>query len=182
MMRILKENTIALAIDFQERIIPAMSQREELIGNTLKLMEGLRILEVPIIATQQYTKGLGMTSDKIMSAVGENFKYFDKLTFSCLEDEAINKEIQSHNKKNIIVFGIEAHVCVMQTVVDLQKEGYQVILVEDCISSRKEHDKDIALQRMVAEGVVFTTYESILFELTRKAGSETFKRISKLIK
>ena len=181
-MRIKLEDTLALIIDYQDKIVPAMNKKEELLQNTQKLIEGLKILGVPSIVSQQYTKGLGMTIPEIKELYGEEFSYFDKKTFSCMDDADISEKLASSNKKNIIVCGIEAHVCVLQTVIDLISAGYNVILVEDCISSRKKHDKKIALQRMQSEGAILSTYESILFELTRVSGTDTFKQISRLVK
>ena len=92
------------------------------------------------------------------------------------------KKIEETGKKNIIICGIEAHICVLQTVIDLIAKGFHVILVEDCVGSRKENDRQIGLQRAAAEGAILTTYESILFELTRVAKTDVFKEISRLIK
>lgn len=181
-MRIIAQDTVGFIIDYQERLVPVMDKKEELIHNTVKLIEGLKTLQIPMLVTQQYTKGLGATIEPIAKALGEDCKYYDKLTFSCLDNKEILDELQHYNKKNVIVAGIEAHVCVLQTVIDLVEAGYNVILVEDCISSRKFHDKKIALKRFAFEGVVLATYESILFELTRTAGTDTFKVISKIIK
>ena len=181
-MRIVAEDTLGLIIDFQERLVPVIHQNDEVIHNAQILIQGLNILEIPMIVTQQYTKGIGMTVPPIIEAVGGKFQYQEKLTFSCADDENILRKIEESGKKNIIICGIEAHICVLQTVVDLLGKNYHVILVEDCIGSRKENDKSVGVQRAMAEGAVLTTYESILFELTRKAKTDTFKQISKLIK
>ena len=181
-MRIIAEETAALVIDFQERLVPAMYGANGLLYNTEILLKGLSTLEIPIIATQQYTKGIGMTVPSIAKLIGNEFSYYDKLSFSCVDDIAIDQRLTALGKKNIIVCGIEAHVCVLQTVIDLIQKDYQVILIENCISSRKENDCKIAVQRAIAEGAVIATYESILFELTRKAGTAVFKEISNLIK
>jgi nicotinamidase-related amidase len=181
-MRIDKKDSLALVIDFQEKLIPAIDRNEILLHNTEILMKGLNILEVPLIITQQYTKGLGMTVKSLQNVLGNSFQYFDKTTFSCYDDEIILENIKNYGKKNIIICGIEAHICVQQTVIDFKAAGYQVIIVEDCISSRKENDKKIAMHRMIQEGAIVATYESILFELTRDSRSEKFKEISKLIK
>jgi len=181
MMRIEREETLCLVVDYQERLVPVMDDREALIRNANILVKGMNLLEVPMIVSQQYTKGIGMTVEEVRNEIIP-FGYFDKLSFSCCKDEAILEEIKKYNKKNIIVCGIEAHICVLQTVVDLLEEGYHVIVVEDCIGSRKKRDKKVALKRMEKEGAIFTTYESILFELTKVAGNDTFKAISKLIK
>lgn len=181
-MRINKEDVMAMVIDYQEKLVPHMNQCNELIENTIKLILGLDILQVPIIATQQYTKGLGITVDDISKAFSTEFKSIEKISFSCYGEAFVKDEIRKLDKKCIIVCGIEAHICVMQTVNDLLEDGYKVIIVEDCISSRKNNDKVIAMRRMEKEGAIIATYESILFELTKVAGNDTFKAISKLIK
>ena len=106
----------------------------------------------------------------------------DKIVFSSYGQEDIKERIDQIGKKTVIVCGIEAHICVLQTCIDLKEAGYEPVLVTDCISSRKARDTEMAITRAVSEGITVTTYESILFELTRKAGSDTFKTISKLIK
>lgn len=181
-MRILAEDTLALVVDFQERLMPVIKDNNELLHNTEILIKGLKALKIPMIVTQQYTKGIGMTVPEIREAVGEDFSYYDKLTFSCADDETIMESIKKTGKKNIIICGIEAHICVMQTLVDLIGMGYQVIFVENCIGSRKESDYQAAIRRAVSEGAVMTTYEGILFELTRVSKTDVFKEISKLIK
>lgn len=181
-MRILAEDTLALIIDIQEKLVPVMYQKEELLHNTEILVKGLHALQIPMIVTQQYTNGIGMTVAVIRDAIGKNFTYYDKVTFSCAENQEIMQKIIESGKKNIIICGIEAHICVLQTVIDLIAKGYQVILVEDCSASRKENDRQIGMKRAVEEGAVISTYESILFELTRVAKTDVFKEISRLIK
>lgn len=176
-MRIEREQAIALVVDYQEKLVPVMHDKEKLIHNAGILLEGLHILGVPMVITHQYTKGLGVTVDAITEAVGHS-SYIDKISFSayqCVKDEIAGR-------KFVIVCGIEAHICVLQTVIDLRAAGYIPILVVDCISSRKEADKEIALKRAEAEGAILTTYESLLFELLKEAGTETSKKIQKLIR
>lgn len=179
-MRISVEDTSCLVIDYQERIVPAMTDREELIANSVKLLEGLRILGVPMAVTGQYTRGLGLNLPEIFAAAGTE-EYIDKLTFSSYEVSEVQNFLADKGK-NVLLCGIEAHVCVLQTAIDLKEAGYTPILVTDCISSRKAADKEIALIRARQEGVLLTTGEAILFELTRRAGTEVFKQISKLVK
>lgn len=180
-MRILREDTMALIVDFQERLMPVMANKEELEVRSNILVKGLKELEVPMVITQQYTKAIGMTIPSLFESAGTE-EYFDKITFSCFDDEEIKAKIEENGKKNVIVCGIESHICVLQTCIDLKEAGYTPILVVDCMSSRKESDKEIAILRAQQEGILLTTSEAILFELTRKAGSPTFKVISKLIK
>jgi nicotinamidase-related amidase len=181
-MRITAEDTMALIVDFQERLVPVIDQNEELIHNTEILIKGLQALQIPMIITQQYTKGIGMTVPALATLYGESFCYEDKVTFSCAEDEATLAKITALGKKNIILCGIEAHICVLQSVIDLIALGYNVLLVEDCVGSRKETNRSIGIRRALQEGAIPTSYESILFELTRVAKTDTFKEISRLIK
>jgi len=181
MMRFLAEDTLALVVDYQERLIPAMHDREELIRRSVILLSGLKALGIPMVVSQQYTKGIGMTIPAITEAIG-HLDYFEKMTFSCYDDEAIKTKIDGLGKKNIIVCGTEAHVCVLQSCIDLKAAGYNVVLVGDCVGSRRTYDKKMGLKRAAREGVFITTYEAILFELLRKAGGDVFKTISKLIK
>ena len=176
-MRILREEAIALVVDYQEKLVPVMKEQELLIYHSQILLQGLKILDVPMIITQQYTRGLGTTVQDITAAVGTE-EYVEKISFSAFE----NVKDQIAGKRFVIVCGIESHICVLQTVIDLAAAGYIPVVVEDCISSRKKHDKKIAIERMSMEGAVITTSESILFELLREAGTETSKKIQRLIK
>lgn len=176
-MRVERENTIALVIDYQEKLVPVMHEKEKLIHDSAILLAGLKQLEIPMIITQQYTKGLGTTVKEITDAAGHE-EYLDKISFSAFE--SVKERIKGN--KFVIVCGIETHICVLQTVIDLAANGYIPVVVEDCVSSRKPNDRRIALKRMKEEGAILTTYESILFELLKVAGTETSKKIQRLIK
>jgi hypothetical protein len=180
-MRILKENTIAVVIDIQERLHPVISGNDELEKNSLILINGLKALGVPMLVTQQYTKALGATIPSVAEALG-SFEPIEKVAFSCFDEAKFAEALAGSGRKNVIIFGEETHVCVLQTVIDLVAAGYQPVVVEDCVSSRKLSDKHTAIQRIKNEGAIVTSYESILFELTRFAGTDTFKVISKLVK
>ena len=180
-MKIVPEETLALVIDYQEKLIPAINNNKELIEKSSILIRGLRELEVPIIVSQQYTKGLGNTVEPIAEALGE-FEPFDKKSFSLMGDDDICRAIRLMGKSNVILCGAEAHICVLQTALDLIDEGDNVLIVEDCVGSRKPNDKKFACKRAVQEGAVLTTYEAVLYELTGGAESEHFKAISKLTK
>ena len=176
-MRIVKEQAVALVVDYQEKLLPVMNESEKLLHNSKILLEGLKTLGVPMYITQQYTKGLGMSSSEITEAVGSD-EYIDKIAFTAYD----SVKWKLRGKKFVIVCGIEAHICVLQTVIDLKEAGYVPVLVADCISSRKESDKQIAIERARQEGAVVTTYESLLFELLKVAGTDTSKIIQKLIR
>lgn len=180
-MRHMAEDTQAIIVDYQEKLMPVIFEKEQLEKNSVILIKGLKALGVPMTLTQQYTRGIGMTIPSVFEAA-ETDEYMDKTTFSCYDDAAIKARVDSLGKKTVIVCGIEAHICVLQTCIDLKTAGYEPVLVVDCISSRRASDKEIAVKRAIHEGITVTTYEAILFELTKKAGSDTFKTISKLIK
>lgn len=180
-MRILQKETAAIVVDIQEKLFPHIHDGEKILQNCLKLIEGLQILSIPVIVTQQYTKGLGPTVQSVIQKFPE-FRYIEKLSFSCFDEPAFTEQIKTSGKKYIILCGIESHVCVLQTCIDMLAAGLIPVIAEDCVSSRKLNDKLVAIERMRQEGARITTMESILFELVRRADAETFKSISKIVK
>jgi nicotinamidase-related amidase len=180
-MRILKENTLGLVIDYQERLLPHIHENQQLLANTLVLIEGLKALEIPLIVTEQYRKGLGITVPEIKNLFSP-FDPMEKVSFSCYDDQGICKALAATGQKSVVICGIEAHVCVLQTAIDLMENNYMPVVVADCISSRKPDDKQTAIKRMRQEGIIITSCEAILFELCRAAGTDQFKAISKLVK
>lgn len=180
-MRILKNNTIGLVVDMQERLVPVMEEKELLIENCSKLIQGMQILGLPLLVTQQYTKGLGETIPEISSLI-QDFKYIEKKDFSCFDEPMVAEKLASSGVLNVIICGIESHVCVLQTAIDLKEAGYVPVVVMDCVSSRSFDNMDLAAERFRYEGILMTSLESILFELTRSASAGEFKEISKLVK
>jgi nicotinamidase-related amidase len=180
-MRIIKEQSSGLIIDIQERLHPHIYKHETISRNTQILIRGLKILNIPVILTQQYTKGLGDTIPDIKEAMGD-FTPIEKNSFSCCDEPAFMESLNRSGKKYIIIAGTEAHVCVLQTTIDLIGKSFIPVVVENCISSRTNRDKKTAVERMKQEGAIITTYESVLFELTRFAGTSQFKEISRMVK
>ncbi|MFB6319322.1 hydrolase [Saccharicrinis sp. FJH54] len=180
-MRIVKTDTAGVIIDMQEKLLPHMKKQPTVLENCVKLITGLNLLEVPVLATQQYTRGLGETVEHIRE-VFEPFDYIEKTSFSCCDEPEFNVRLKSTGKHFVIIAGIETHVCVLQTVIDLINFGYQPVVIENCVSSRFDEDKDSAIHRMRQEGAIISTYESVLFELTQDAKADAFKAISKLVK
>ncbi|MGN0204102.1 MAG: isochorismatase family protein [Coprococcus sp.] len=180
-MRIHPEETGVIIVDIQEKLMRAMWQAKECEERAVILIKGLRMLDIPMLISQQYTKGLGNSLPSVYEAAGTT-KYYEKTSFSCCKDETIMGAIKEMNKKNIIVLGTEAHVCVLQTCIDLKMAGMQPILVVDSVASRKESDMKTGIQRAIQEGVLVTTSEAILMELTETSGNPHFKQISALIK
>ncbi|MFV0482590.1 MAG: isochorismatase family protein [Bacteroidales bacterium] len=176
------QNTIGLVIDLQERIVSAMSNRDEVLANSAKLVSGLNILGIECLVSQQYTKGLGDTLSEI-SSIFQQFSFIDKKEFSCMQNKEFGEKLKANSGiKNIIICGVEAHVCVLQTAVDLKQADYNPIVVVDCIDSRRSYDKTYAIERFKHEGIHLATYESVLFEIVKTAGHDRFRDISKLIK
>jgi hypothetical protein len=180
-MRIKKEASAGLVIDIQAKLFPHMDQREAFLKKCTLLLEGLNVLGVPLLVTEQYPKGLGGTVEEIARLVGPD-PPVEKMAFSCCDEPSVLQSAVLKSHKTLIVCGIEAHVCVLQTVVDLIAAGYTAVVVEDCITSRNGEDKRVAVERMRQEGAVVTTCESILFELARVAGTDSFKAISRIVK
>lgn len=180
-MRITKENTVGLVIDIQERLFPAMYEKETLLKNNLILIQGLQELGLPLVFTQQYTKGIGETLSEIKSVIPD-FNYIEKRDFSCCDEPVIAEKLKELGAKNIIITGIESHVCVLQTAIDLKESGLNPIVVMDCVSSRSKSNIQLAKERFRFEGVIMTSYESILFEITRSSKAAEFRAVSKLIK
>ena len=176
-----RHQTQALCVDIQERLLPHIHGHDELVRRSATLIRGLRILDVPIIVTEQYTKGLGTTVPEIASALGTH-QPIEKMSFSCCGNPDVEAALLGSRRHQIIVFGIEAHVCVQQTVLDLLAHGQKVVVIDDCVSSRSANDARVAIERMRQAGAVVSTMESVLFELLRVSGTQEFKSISALVK
>ncbi len=181
-MRIFKEYCAAISVDIQEKLFPHIQNHKELETNIIKLIQGIKVFNIPILVSEQYTKGLGNTITSIKQILGEDYNPVEKIAFSCCQSKDIMKFLTDFNKTQVILFGIETHVCVLQTALDLLELGGTPIIIEDCVSSRNLNDKKIAIERMRQAGAIITTLESILFELCQEAGTEDFKKILKIVK
>lgn len=179
--KILDRNKSALlVIDIQDRIYKVVRKHDKLIENVLKLIKGFKILTLPIYYTEQYPKGLGPTAEIIKNELSGDA--IQKLTFSCSGAANLFQELRTKNIKQVVVCGIESHVCVQQTVLDLLTNGFQVNVPVNTISSRFKVDYKTALKRMDKNGAEITSTESILFELLQVCGTPEFKQISTLVK
>ncbi|MFP5526920.1 hydrolase [Peptococcus simiae] len=180
-MRLFPESTLAYAIDYQEKLLPVMREADRILARAKILTEGLNILQVPVAVTRQYPKGLGDTVADLHSALGDAPVY-DKRSYSIYDADDLRQDLKNRAPKTILLYGIETHICVAQSAIDMTAAGYQVFLVVDACSSRYELDHKIGLKRMIHEGVGLTTVEAVLFELCRTSEHPHFKSISKLIK
>ena len=176
-----REDTALVIIDCQTKLMPAIAHTEELEATVVKMTEGAKVLGLPVIVTQQYTKGLGPTVDSINEVLGA-YEPIEKTTFSAMGAPEFVEAVKAAGKKNILMTGVETHICVEQTTLDLLEAGYNVYLIQDCVGSRKDNDKNVACQRMAAAGAVVTTYEAALYEILRGAKEEGFKAISAIVK
>jgi nicotinamidase-related amidase len=176
-----KDGTLLVIVDIQTKLLNVIFDKEKLISSCGKFIQAAKILKIPVIVTEQYPKGMGVTDPEILKLL-EDIKAIEKLHFSCCGAEEFNKRIKGFNKRQIVVIGIEAHVCVLQTVHDLLHQGYFVYVPYDATSSRKESDYKNALDRMRQAKAVIGSVESAIFELLEKAGTPVFKEISKIIK
>lgn len=173
------QNTLCLIIDLQQRLIPAMSESTQLVQKCQQLLTGLNALEIPFFISEQYPKGLGQTIDEVIEITGDAPR-LEKTQFSAYLPELKNY-LTEKQIKNVIVIGVETHVCVLQTVADLRQKGINIYLPQECLSSRTEQNKANGLAQMQQLGATVSNIESILFTLLKDAKHPAFKTISKLI-
>ena len=175
------ENTSLLIVDIQGNLAHSMYGKELLFKNAQKLIKGVQVLEIPIIWLEQNPQGLGPTNPEIADLLS-NIRPINKTTFSCCQNDRFKKALKALNRKQVLIAGIEAHVCVYQTALDLADLGYEVQVVTDAVSSRNADDKEIGLQKMRDYGVGLTSVETALFELLKVAEGERFREILKIVK
>jgi nicotinamidase-related amidase len=172
------EETVLVVVDIQERLATVMEEREKVVKNTNHLIELANTFGIPVIVTEQYPKGLGHTVPEIRLPS----QAIEKLTFDCCGEDKFLDAMDSLGRQKAIVVGMETHVCVLQTVLSLIRKGYVVHAVSDAICSRNAENKKTALDMMAAAGAVVTCTESVLFLVMKVAGTEEFKKISKMIR
>ncbi len=170
-----------LIVDVQERLLPAMAASEQVLHGCTLLATAATRLDIPITVSEQYPKGLGPTVSALAELVPEN-RVLAKLDFSCMSDPAIRDRLDTAGRDQVVVAGIESHVCVLMTAMELVDAGREVFVVADAVSSRQPSSADLALDRLRAAGASVVNAEMVLFEWLGRAGSEEFKEISKLIK
>ena len=168
-----------IIIDIQEKIIKPIFNKDSITKNIKKLLDAYQILEKNIVVSEQNPIKLGATIPKLLPKAG--FKRIEKMEFSLANTQEFLKELENKKITNLIVCGIETHICIQQTVLDCLQKGFEVILVSDAMSSRNRVDHEIALQRMTQSGAILTTTESIIFELCKTADREEFKEIRNII-
>ncbi len=181
--RLLRENTQAIIVDVQQAFAPHIYKMDELTTKIAILVQGLQVLGLPVMLNEQYPKGLGATVTGISEVLNDdNKRVFEKSEFSVCDSAPSWNHLAKQNRNNVIVCGIEAHICVQQTVLDLLDNGMQPVLIADAVSSRSTYDRDLAINRMRHAGAVVTSVEGILFEMCRSSKDPAFKVISNLVK
>ena len=175
------DNTVLVIIDIQGKLWNVMYEKEALLENAQKLIKGIQVLGVPIILTEQNPKGLGPTLPELAQFMPE-IKPIPKFSFNCCQDKGFLQVFDELKRKQVLICGIEAHICVYQTALALISSGYEVQVVADIVSSRVVRNRDIALTRMQSERVKLTVSEMALYELLQTAESPKFKEMLKVIK
>lgn len=177
-----KSKTALVVVDIQEAFRNAIPDFAVTASRASMAVRGFQILSVPVIVTEQYPKGLGRTTEEILFALPDEFEVFEKTAFSSCGADAFVEKLREIGAEQIVLCGLETHVCVNQTAHDLLDRGFQVHLLTDCVCSRFEHDKLAGLAKMQSSGVVPSSIEMALFEMMRDAKHEQFKKIQSLIK
>ncbi len=177
---LIKEESILFVIDIQEKLVPVMKYGAQVIRNINTLITIARRLDIPVIATEQYPKGLGRTVPEISNNMDQS-AVFEKVSFSGCTRE-VNSAIESLGRNKIIIAGMETHVCVFQTVRSLLARSYQVFVVGDAVCSRTKENWLNGLSLMSSMGAVITNTETVFFDLMKEAGTPLFKELSRLIK
>jgi nicotinamidase-related amidase len=176
--------SLLLVIDIQERLAAAMAPetRDSVLKNTSLLLQGASLLQIPVVRTEQYPQGLGPTEKVLLDHSPEQSKSFEKTSFSCCGTQGFCETGLDPERKQIVIAGMETHVCVLQTAMELQQRGLQVFVAADAVCSRSDDNRGNALERMSKEGVIVSNTESVLFEWLRDAGHEQFRTISRMLR
>lgn len=175
------EKSCLLIVDVQSRLLPAMTDPSSVVDNSRVLMQSAARLEVPILVSEQYPRGIGHTVPELADLLPAG-GVIEKLHFSCMGEAGFATRFKDLGKPQVVVAGIEAHVCVLQTADDLLSSGHDVFVVRDATSSRTTANHQAAMERLAAVGAHIVTTEMVLFEWLMKAGTPEFKELSALIK
>jgi nicotinamidase-related amidase len=176
-----KENTAFVIVDVQEKLMPYVKNKDEIISNIQMLIKFAHIMDIPIILTEHYPKGLGFTVPEIKEVL-EEYKPKEKVIFSCYGSEGFKEKLKELGVKRFMIAGIESHICVQQTTLDAMNSGYQVHVISDAVSSRTQRNLEIGLQKMRQFGAVISSTEMAMYEIMERADTKEFKEVLKLVK
>ncbi len=177
-----KNKTVLVIVDVQEAFRFPINDFAQLVSRISVVVRGFQILNMPIIITEQYPNGLGRTAEEILFSLPSDFEFVEKTAFSSCGANSFMEKLRETGANQIVLCGLETHVCINQTAHDLLSENYKVHILEDCVSSRFSRDKETALRKMKMSGVIPSCVEMALFELMRDSDHEQFKEIQNLIK
>jgi len=170
--------SLLLIVDIQSKLAPYIHQGSRVINTSKWLLEVARELDVPVRATEQYPQGIGGTVPPLADLLDKN-ELLQKMHFSALKEESIKNHLAELNRQQVVMVGTEAHVCCFQTAAELLEQGYEVFMVEEGLGSRNPRDKELALQRLQQAGAKIVCKEMVAFEWLEKAGTDTFRKVSK---
>jgi nicotinamidase-related amidase len=184
-MLLARDKSQLLIVDVQERLLPAMADPERVVASCVRLVRAARALHVPITISEQYPRGLGPTVEPLRQALDYAGSVVEKVEFSCLNSEPLRErlhELRRQGRSQVVLGGIEAHVCVAQTAIDLEEHGFEAFVVADAVSSRAKTSRRLALARLLKSGADVVDSEMVLFEWLGKAGTPEFKELQALVK
>ncbi|MGO9115317.1 MAG: hydrolase [Thermoguttaceae bacterium] len=173
-----RSDSALLVVDVQEKLVPAIIAAARIVWNVRRLIDGAKVLGLPVMASEQYPRGLGPTVVELASRLEDRPA---KLSFSCRELPQLFADLRQRNIEKLLICGIETHVCIQQTALDLLADGWRAYVAVDAVGSRHDLDHQIALRRMESSGAVLTTTEAALFEWCRAARTPEFQRISRIV-
>ncbi len=176
-----KDDTVLLIVDIQDKLAAVMKDRDTVVRNNLHLIELAKMIRMPVMVTEQYPKGLGKTVAEIREAL-PFYRPMEKMTFDCCGQPAFLEDLKEHGRRNVVLTGMETHICVLQTCIGLLRDGINVHIVRDAVCSRTGENWKTGIEFMREAGAVATSTETVLFQLLKVAGTEEFKKISQRIK
>jgi len=175
MNRLRLESTILLMIDVQEKLLPVISGNDDIVNNTIKLLKAAEVLRVPMMYTEQYPRGIGNTVSPLLKSLPAGAIRHEKTAFSCCDESEFNEKLRGLERSLVVVFGIESHICVLSTVIDLLLKEMKVVVVADACGSRTQYNHNLAMEEARARGASVLPTESIIYHLMGRSGTQEFK-------
>ncbi|MBI5863979.1 MAG: hydrolase [Planctomycetes bacterium] len=180
-VRLSRSECQLVVVDIQERLLPHINQHECVVEQSVKMLQAAAVLDVPVLLSEQYRAKLGPTAKPIRDAISAATE-IEKMAFSVCRDATAGEAILKRGRSQVLLLGIETHVCVQQTALDLLARGMTPVVLADAVSSRRRLDREIAIERMRSAGAVITTVESAIFELLELSGTDLFRRILPIVR
>lgn len=179
-----RDTAVVAIVDIQERLLGALAEdrRASVVERACVAVDAALVLDVPVIVSEQYPKGLGPTVAAIRERLGDGFAPVEKLVFSCGRSPEFREALERTGRRQVVLCGVETHVCVLQTAIDLQQAGFEVFVAADAVASRRDSDRDAALALLRQAGVTIGTTEMFVFQMLERAGTDAFKQIAKIVR